>query len=114
LWGSSSAHFGKLRGATTMAQSHYYGTQPANTLRDKLSDTADTVQQASADAYETVRDTIDEQPLVTGILVGAVFGFALGGLWKLESRQSLPAHAYDSFLSYARPPLRRLRNQSWW
>jgi hypothetical protein len=97
-----------------MAQSDYYGTQASNTLRDKLSDTTDTVQQASADAYVTVRDTIEEQPFVAGILVGAVFGFALGALWKLESRQSLPAHAYDSFLSYARPPLLRLRDRGWW
>ena len=97
-----------------MVQSDYYGTQPANTLRDKISDTADTVQQASSDAYETVRDTIEEQPFVAGIVVGAVFGIALGALWKLESQRSLPAHAYDSVLSYARPSLRRLHARGWW
>ena len=97
-----------------MAQSDYYGTPPSNTLRDKLSDTADTVQQASADAYEIARDAIEEQPFIAGIVVGAVFGIALGALWKLQSRQSLPAHAYDSFMRYARPPLRRLHDRGRW
>ena len=96
-----------------MAQSDYYGTQGASTLKDKLSETADTVQQASTEAYETVRETIEDQPFIMGAAVGALFGFALGALWKLQSQQSLPAHAYDSFLGYAGPPLQRLRQGRW-
>lgn len=97
-----------------MVQSdYYYGTQGASSLRDKLSETADTIQQASTEAYESVRETVEEQPFIMGVAVGALFGFALGALWKLQSQRSLPAHAYDSFWNYAGPPLRRLRDARW-
>ncbi len=97
-----------------MAQSDYYGTQTGpSSIKDTLHETADTVQKASAEAYETVRDAVDEQPFLAGILIGAIFGFALGALWKLEPRRSLPAHAYDTFWSYAGPPLRRFRDRTW-
>ena len=96
-----------------MTQSDYYRTQDSAPLKDKFSEAADTVQQASSEAYESVRETIEEQPFVTGVAVGALFGFALGALWKLQSQQSLPAHAYDSFWNYAGPPLRRFRQGRW-
>ena len=96
-----------------MSQSDYY-SQNSDGLKDKVSNAADAVQQASVDAYESVRDTAQEQPFVSGMLVGAVFGFALGALWKLESRRSLPAHALDSFHNYAAPSMRYLRRRVGW
>ena len=74
-----------------MSQSGYY-SQNSEDLKDQVSNAADAVQQASVDAYESVRDTAQEQPFISGMLVGALVGFALGALWKLESRRSLPAH----------------------
>src|ERR1700730_18398684 len=98
-----------------MSQSDYYSrTSAPETIKEKVSDAASAVQQASVDAYETVRDTAQEQPFFSGLLVGAVVGFALGVLWKLESRRSLSAHALDSFHSYADPRLRDLRTRVGW
>ena len=74
----------------------------------------DAVQQASVDAYESVRDTAQEQPFISGMLVGGLVGFALGALWKLESRRSLPAHMLDSFHNYADPSVRYRRNRVRW
>ncbi len=98
-----------------MSPSDYYPPGSATgTIKDKVSDAADAVQQASVDAYEAVRDTAQDQPFFSGLLVGAVVGFALGALWKLESRRSLPAHALDSFHSYADPRIRHLRTRVGW
>lgn len=98
-----------------MSQSDYYSQTSNNeSIRDKVSDAADAVQQASVDAYEAVRDTAQDQPFFSGLLVGALVGFALGALWKLESRRSLPAHMLDSFQTYADPRLRRLRSRVGW
>ena len=96
-----------------MSQSDYY-SQNSDGLKDKVSNAADAVQQASVDAYESVRDTAQEQPFISGLLVGALVGFALGALWKLESRRSLPAHMLDSFHSYADPRLQHLRSRVGW
>ena len=96
-----------------MSQSDYY-PQNADGLKDKVSNAADAVQQASVDAYELVRDTAQEQPFISGLLVGALVGFALGALWKLKSRRSLPAHMLDSFHNYADPSARYLRNRVGW
>lgn len=97
-----------------MSQSRY-DTAPTNeTLKDRVSDAAGAAQQASVDAYEAVRDTAQDQPFVSGMLVGAAVGFALGALWKLESRRSLSEHALDSFHSYADPRIRRLRSRAGW
>jgi hypothetical protein len=96
-----------------MSQSDYY-SQNSDGLKDKVSDAADAVQQASVHAYESVRDTAQEQPFISGLLVGALVGFALGALWKLESRRSLPAHMLDSFHNYADPRLRHLRSSVGW
>ena len=52
-----------------MSQSDYY-SQNSDGLKDKVSNAADAVQQASVDAYELVRDTAQEQPFVSGMLVG--------------------------------------------
>jgi hypothetical protein len=70
-----------------MSQSDYYSQNSDGGLKDKVADAADAVQQASVDAYESVRDTAQEQPFISGLLVGALVGFALGALWKLESRR---------------------------
>ena len=96
-----------------MSQSDYY-SQNSDGLKDKMSNAAEFVQQASVDAYETVRDTAQEQPFISGILVGALVGFALGALWKLESRRSLPAHMLNTFHDYADPRLRFLRTRVGW
>ena len=98
-----------------MSQSDYYSqTSDNETIRDKVSDAAGVVQQASVDAYEAVRDTAQDQPFFSGLLVGAMVGFALGALWKLELRWSLPAHMLDSLHSYANPSMRHLRNRVGW
>jgi hypothetical protein len=97
-----------------MSQSDYYPQNSDGGLKDKVADAADAVQQASVDAYESVRDTAQEQPFISGLLVGALVGFALGALWKLESRRSLPAHMLDSFHSYADPRLQHLRSRVGW
>ena len=98
-----------------MSQSDYYSQASDNeSIRDKVSDAAGAVQQASVDAYEAVRDTAQDQPFFSGLLVGALVGFALGALWKIESRRSLPAHMLDSFHSYADPQMRYLRNRVGW
>ena len=52
-----------------MSQSDYY-SQNSEGLKDKVSNAADAVQQASVDAYESVRDTAQEQPFISGMLVG--------------------------------------------
>ena len=96
-----------------MSQSDYY-SQNSDGLKDKVSNAADAVQQASVDAYESVRDTAQEQPFISGMLVGGLVGFALGALWKLESRRSLPAHMLDSLHNYADPSVRYLRNRVGW
>jgi hypothetical protein len=95
-----------------MAQSIYY-SQPNDTgsIKDTVSDAATSVKDASVDAYEAVRDTAQDQPFFSGLLVGGLVGFALGAVWKLQSRQSLPAHMLDSFHSYADPSARYLRNR---
>jgi hypothetical protein len=98
-----------------MSQSDYYSQASDNeSIKDKVSDAADAVQQASVDTYEAVRDTAQDQPFFAGLLVGALVGFALGALWKLESRRSLPAHMLDSLHSYANPSMRYLRNRVGW
>ena len=51
-----------------MSQSDYYSQNSG--LKDKVSDAADAVQQASVDAYESVRDTAQEQPFISGMFVG--------------------------------------------
>ena len=98
-----------------MAQSNYYSqTNDANSMKDKVSDAATSVKDASVDAYEAVRDTAQDQPFFSGLLVGGLVGFALGALWKLQSRQSLPAHMLDSFHRYADPSMRYARGRVGW
>jgi len=98
-----------------MSQSDYYSPASDNeSIRDKVSDAATSVKDASVEAYETVRDTAQDQPFFSGLLVGALVGFALGALWKLETRRSLPAHMLDSFHSYADPSMRYLRGRVGW
>lgn len=94
-----------------MSQSDYYSQATGSDIKEKVSDAASSVKDASVEAYEAVRDTAQDQPFVSGLLVGGLVGFALGALWKLESRRSLPAHMLDSFHSYADPPMRYLRNR---
>ena len=96
-----------------MSQSGYC-SQNSEDLKDQVSNAADAVQQTSVDAYESVRDTAQEQPFISGMLVGALVGFALGALWKLESRRSLPAHALDSLHNYADPSMRYQRKRVGW
>ena len=97
-----------------MSQSDYSQASDNESIRDKVSDAAGAVQQASVDAYEAVRDTAQDQPFFSGLLVGAFVGFALGALWKLESRRSLPAHMLDSFHNYADPRMSYVRNRIGW
>jgi len=98
-----------------MSQSDYYSQATGSEgIKEKVSDAATSVKDASVEAYEAVRDTAQDQPFISGLLVGALVGFALGALWKLESRRSLPAHMLDSFHSYADPSARYLRNRVGW
>ena len=53
-----------------MAQESYpFGTQAgvAETLKEKVSGAADTVQQASVDAYDAVKETVEQQPFALGL-----------------------------------------------
>jgi len=98
-----------------MAQTDYRSQTTGNdSIKDRVSDAATSVKDASVDAYEAVRDTAQDQPFFSGLLVGGFVGFALGALWKLQSRQSLPAHMLDSFHRYADPSARYLRNRVGW
>jgi hypothetical protein len=98
-----------------MSQSDYYSQTTGNeSITDKMSDAAHSVRRASGEAYEAVRDTAQDQPFFSGLLVGALAGFALGALWKLESRPSLPAHMLDSLHDYADPSMRYLRKRAPW
>ena len=98
-----------------MSQSDYRSQTTGNdSIKDRVSEAAASVKDASVDAYEAVRDTAQDQPFFSGLLVGGLVGFALGAVWKLHSRQSLPAHMLDSFHSYADPSARYLRNRAGW
>ena len=87
-----------------MSQSDYYSQATGSEgIKDKVSDAASGVKDASVEAYEVVRDTAQDQPFVSGLLLGALVGFALGALWKLESRRSLPAHCSTAFTAMPIP-----------
>ena len=92
-----------------MAQESYpFGTQAgvAETLKDKVSGAADTGQQASVDAYDAVRETVEQQPFALGLLAGGLIGFALGALWKMNSYRSPPSalyHPLEAARHYAEP-----------
>ena len=98
-----------------MSQSDYYPRSTGSeAVTEKVTEAASTVKEASVGAYEAVRDTAEDQPFISGLLLGSLVGFALGALWKLESRRSLPAHMLDSFHSYADPSMRYLRGRVGW
>ena len=103
-----------------MAQETYpYGTQAsaAESIREKVSEAAGTVQQASVDAYDAVKETVEEQPFILGLLAGGLVGFALGALWKMNSYRPAPSalyHPMEAVRHYAEPHLRGLRNSRWW
>ena len=102
-----------------MAQETYpCGTQgAAEAIREKVSDAAGAVQQASVDAYDAVKETVEEQPFVLGLLAGGLVGFALGALWKMNSYKPAPSalyHPMEAARHYAEPHLRGLRNSRWW
>jgi hypothetical protein len=95
------------------------GTQAAaaETLKEKVSEAAGAVQQASADAYDAVKETVKEQPFVLGLLVGGLIGLALGALWKMNSTKSNPSalyHPLEAARHYAEPHFRALRDSRWW
>src|SRR5262249_38083886 len=95
-----------------MAQSDYYSRASGNeSMKEKVSEAATSVKDASVEAYEAVRDTAQDQPFFSGLVVGALLGFALGALWKLESRPSFPAHMLDIFQNYADPSMRYLKSR---
>ena len=95
-----------------MSQSDYRSQTMGNdSITDRVSDAATSVKDASVDAYEAVRDTAQDQPFFSGLLVGGLVGFALGAVWKLQSRQSLPAHMLDSLHRYADPAMRYARGR---
>ena len=103
-----------------MAQESYpFSTQAgvAETFKEKVSEAAGTVQQASVDAYDAVKETVEEQPFVLGLLAGGLIGFALGALWKMNSHRSPPSafsHPFEAARHYAEPHVRGLRNSRWW
>ena len=103
-----------------MAQESYpFGTQAgvAETFKEKVSEAAGTVQQASVDAYDAVKETVEEQPFVLGLLAGGLIGFALGALWKMNANKSAPSalyHPLEAARHYAEPHLRTLRDSRWW
>ena len=103
-----------------MAQESYpFGTQAgvAETLKEKVSGAADSVQQASVDAYDAVKETVEQQPFALGLIAGGLIGFALGALWKMNSYRSPPSalyHPLDAARHYAEPHFRALRNSRWW
>ena len=94
-----------------MAQETYtsptYG-RAAETVKDKVSEAAGAVQQASSEAYDAVKETVEEQPFLLGILFGGLVGLTLGALWKMNTRP--PASIRD----YAEPYLRSWRNHAHW
>ena len=103
-----------------MAQESYpFGTQAgvAETFKEKVSEAAGTVQQASVDAYDAVKETVEDQPFVLGLLAGGLIGFALGALWKMNSYRSPPSafsHPLEAARHYAEPRFRSLQNSRWW
>ena len=103
-----------------MAQESYpFGTQAgvAETFKEKVSEAAGTVQQASVDAYDAVKETVEEQPFVLGLLAGGLIGFALGALWKMNANKSPPSalyHPFEAARHYAEPHYRALRDSRWW
>ena len=103
-----------------MAQESYpFGTQAgvAETFKEKVSEAAGTVQQASVDAYDAVKETVEEQPFVLGLLAGGLIGFALGALWKLYALRSAPSALFVPLVAarhYAEPHLRALGDSRWW
>ena len=103
-----------------MAQESYpFGTQAgaAETLKEKVSEAAGAVQQASVDAYDAVKETVEEQPFVLGLLAGGLIGFALGALWKMNTYKAAPSalyHPMEAARHYAEPHFRALRDSRWW
>ena len=103
-----------------MAQETYpFSTQAgiAETFKEKVSDAADAVQQASVDAFDAVKETAEEQPFVLGLLAGGLIGFALGALWKMNANKAAPSalyHPLEAARHYAQPHFRALRDSRWW
>jgi hypothetical protein len=81
--------------------------ESAESIKDKVSEAAGAVQQASADAYDAVKETVEEQPFLLGVLIGGLVGLALGALWKMNAPP-------PTFRSYAEPYVRSWRNRDWW
>ena len=89
-------------------------TATAETIKDKMSEAVGAVQEASADAYETVRETAENQPFVLGLVAGAVIGFGLGALWKIGTQPvSLHNYGVERARQYAEPYLRSMRTNLW-
>ena len=79
-----------------MSQSDYY-SKNSDGLKDKVSDATDAVQQASVDAYETVRDTAQEQPFISGMLVGGSSGLRLAPSGSLNCNDLCPPMRWIAF-----------------
>ena len=63
------------------------------------------MQPASVDAYDAVKETVEEQPFVLGLLAGGLIGFALGALWKMNAYNPprLHFHPLEAARHYAEP-----------
>ena len=90
----------------------------ASSVKGKASDAAAAVQEGAEHAYERVKGTVEERPVLIGVLAAAAVGFALGALWR-QRALSQPDSAFGMMRGYAEPRLRALRNSqafrnSWW
>lgn len=85
----------------------------ASDLKDKVAEVADSVQQASEEAYQTAKQVVEERPVLVGLAAATIIGFAIGALWMLRSRPSTSDRALGVLHSYADPHLRALRKGGW-
>lgn len=61
-------------------------------MNDTLTEAAAAVEHASADLYKAVKGVAQDEPILSGLLAGAVIGFALGALWRMGSRPSFAGY----------------------
>ena len=83
--------------------------EAADTVAEQSKAAAQKVQRASVDAYHAGKQTVQDRPVVIGLMLAAVLGVAIGALWKLNAR-SRPRTLLDTLHDYGDPYLRSLEN----
>ena len=83
--------------------------EAADTVAEQSKAAAQKVQNASLDAYQAGKQTVQERPVLIGLILAAVLGVAIGALWKLNAR-SRPRTLMDTLHDYGDPYLRSFQN----